>query len=217
MFFVWCCKKNIVGGKMMIKRLMVIWGLALLAMKGYAQKHPERDTVQAPQVLRSLEVNGDTLPVVNLKEVRVMPMPKFRNRREYRRYSRYVRNVKKVYPYAKFTAHLLNEMEQHLDSLTTEKEKKAYIKSVEKSLKAKYSDVIWNMTFSQGKILIKLIDRETGMTSYEIIDRMKGAFNAGFWQAVARLFGSNLKTKFDPEGEDRILNQVVMMIEYGMI
>ncbi len=73
------------------------------------------------------------------------------------------------------------------------------------------------MTFSQGKILIKLIDRETGMTSYEIIDRMKGAFNAGFWQAVARLFGSNLKTKFDPEGEDRILNQVVLMIEYGMI
>ena len=201
----------------MMKWMFLIWGLFLLMGAGYAQQHPVGDTTRAPALLHSLEVNGDTLPVVNLEEVRVMPMPKFRNRREYRRYSRYVRNVKKVYPYAKFTAHLLNEMEGHLDSLTTEKEKKAYIRSVEKSLKAKYSDVIWNMTFSQGKILIKLIDRETGMTSYEIIDRMKGAFNAGFWQAVARLFGSNLKTKFDPEGEDRILNQVVLMIEYGMI
>lgn len=198
--------------------MFLIWGLFLLISTGYAQQHPAvADTTRAPALLHSLEVNGDTLPVVNLEEVRVIPMPKFKSRREYRRYSRYVRNVKKVYPYAKFTAHLLNEMEQHLDSLTTEKEKKAYIRSVEKSLKAKYSDVIWNMTFSQGKILIKLIDRETGMTSYEIINKMKGAFNAGFWQAVARLFGSSLKMKFDPDGEDRVLNQVVLMIEYGMI
>jgi len=201
----------------MMKRLFLIWGLALLAWTVNAQEHPAADTSAVPALLQSLEVDGDTLPVVNLEEVRVIPMPKFKSRREYRRYSRYVRNVKKVYPYAKFTARLLNEMEQHLDSLTTEKEKKAYIKSVEKSLKAKYSDVIWNMTFSQGKILIKLIDRETGMTSYEIINKMKGAFNAGFWQAVARLFGSSLKMKFDPEGEDRVLNQVVLMIEYGMI
>jgi hypothetical protein len=200
-----------------MKRVIVFGGLVVLAVTGYAQKETSEDTLKAPPVLHSVEVDGDTLPVVNLKEVRVIPMPKFKTRREYRRYSRYVRNVKKVYPYAKFTARLLNEMEQHLDSLTTEKEKKAYIRSVEKSLKAKYSDVIWNMTFSQGKILIKLIDRETGMTSYEIIDKMKGAFNAGFWQAVARIFGSSLKMKFDPEGEDRVLNQIVLMIEYGMI
>lgn len=189
----------------------------MLFMAVAAQERPRKDTVQAPPLLHSMEVNGDTLPVVELEEVRVMPLPQFHSRREYRRYSRYVRNVKKVYPYAKFTAELLNEMEHHLDSLSTEKEKKKYIKQVEKSLRAKYSDVIWNMTFSQGKILIKLIDRETGMTSYEIIDRMKGAFNAGFWQAVARLFGSDLKTKFDPQGKDRVLNQVVLMIEYGMI
>ncbi len=201
-----------------MKRLVIIAGVwSMLFMVAAAQERPRKDTVQAPPLLHSMEVNGDTLPVVELEEVRVMPLPQFHSRREYRRYSRYVRNVKKVYPYAKFTAELLNEMEQHLDSLSTEKEKKKYIKQVEKSLRAKYSDVIWNMTFSQGKILIKLIDRETGMTSYEIIDRMKGAFNAGFWQAVARLFGSDLKTKFDPQGKDRILNQVVLMIEYGMI
>lgn len=182
-----------------------------------AQEKTVVDTAKAPFVLETMRVGDDTVPVVDLEEVRVIPRPRFRTRREYRRYSRYVRNVKKVYPYAKFTARLLNEMEQHLDSLHTEREKKAYIRQVEKELKAKYSDVIWNMTFSQGKILIKLIDRETGMTSYEIIDRMKGAFNAGFWQAVARLFGSNLKMKFDPEGEDRVLNQIVLMIEYGMI
>ncbi|MCD6201399.1 MAG: DUF4294 domain-containing protein [Bacteroidales bacterium] len=196
----------------------------LLVMMGWfcvltvsAQDEGKRDTVQIPVMLSTTTIGSDTLPLVEMEEVRVIPLPKFRNRRQARRFGRYVRNVKKVYPYAKLTARLLNEMEQHMDSLTTEREKKAYIKQVEKSLKDQYSDVIWNMTFSQGKILIKLIDRETGMTSYEIIDRMKGAFNAGFWQAVARLFGSNLKTKFDPGGEDRILNQVVMMIEYGMI
>ncbi len=182
-----------------------------------AQTIDRRDTVHIPSALPTTTIGTDTLPLVEMEEVRVIPLPKFRNRRQARRFGRYVRNVKKVYPYARLTARLLNEMEQHMDSLNTEREKKAYIKQVEKSLKDQYSDVIWNMTFSQGKILIKLIDRETGMTSYEIIDRMKGAFNAGFWQTVARLFGSNLKTKFDPEGEDRILNQVVMMIEYGMI
>ncbi len=201
-----------------MKRLVIMTGIwSMLLVGAGAQELPHKDTVKAPEVLHSMELNGDTLPVVNLEEVRVMPMPKFRTRREYRRYSRYVRNVKKVYPYAKFTAELLNEMEAHLDSLPTEKEQKKYIRQVEKSLKAKYSDVIWNMTFSQGKILIKLIDRETGMTSYEIIDKMKGAFNAGFWQAVARLFGSDLKMKFDPQGKDRVLNQIVLMIEYGMI
>ena len=201
-----------------MKRVLFMIAVGSMVWLGVqAQNTSVRDTMTAPEILHSLQIDGDTLPVVNLKEVRVIPRPHFKTRREYRRYSRYVRNVKKVYPYAKFTAALLNEMEEHLDSLTTEREKKAYIKKVEKSLKAKYSDVIWNMTFSQGKILIKLIDRETGMTSYEIIDRMKGAFNAGFWQAVARLFGSNLKTRFDPDGQDRVLNQIVMMIEYGMI
>ncbi len=201
-----------------MKRLVIMTGIwSMLLVGAGAQELPHKDTVKAPELLHSMELNGDTLPVVNLEEVRVMPMPKFKTRREYRRYSRYVRNVKKVYPYAKFTAELLNEMKAHLDSLPTEKEQKKYIRQVEKSLKAKYSDVIWNMTFSQGKILIKLIDRETGMTSYEIIDKMKGAFNAGFWQAVARLFGSDLKMKFDPQGRDRVLNQIVLMIEYGMI
>jgi len=196
--------------------LLVITGwFCLLTVS--AQDVDKRDTIRIPTVLSTTTIGSDTLPLVEMEEVRVIPFPKFRTRRQARRFSRYVRNVKKVYPYAKLTARLLNEMEQHMDSLTTEREKKAYVKQVEKSLRDQYSDVIWNMTFSQGKILIKLIDRETGMSSYEIIDKMKGAFNAGFWQAVARLFGSNLKAKFDPEGEDRILNQVVTMIEYGMI
>ena len=182
-----------------------------------AQRTPKRDTTPIPTALSTTTIGKDTLPLVEMKEVRVIPMPRFKNRRQYRRFGRYVKNVKKVYPYAKFTARLLNEMEEHMDSLPNERQKKAYVRQVEKSLKKKYSDVIWNMTFSQGKILIKLIDRETGMTSYEIIDKMRGTFNAGFWQAVARLFGTSLKMGFDPEGEDRLLNQVVLMIEYGMI
>ncbi len=182
-----------------------------------AQEKEKKDTAGVPAVLFFTTVGGDTLPLVHLKEVHVVPLPHFKNKRQYRRYSRYVRNVKKVYPYARYAAKLLVQMDQHLDSLPTERQKNVYVKQVEKSLKKRYEDDIWNMTFSQGKILIKLIDRETGLTSYEIIDRMKGSFNAGFWQTLAHLFGANLKTKFDPDGEDRLLNQVVLMIQYGMI
>jgi len=191
--------------------------LSIVCLPVYGQKPVKKDTVKIPIVLPVIKIGEDTLPLINLQEVRTFPRPRFKNRREYRRYSRYVMNVKKVYPYAKYAAQLLTRMEHHLDSLPAESEKKVYIKQVEKSLRKRYEDDIWNMTFSQGKILIKLIDRETGLTSYEIIDMMKGSFNAIFWQTVARLFGANLKTKFDPQGKDRLLNQIVLMIEYGMI
>lgn len=198
---------------------LVLTGVLLSGMSvlfAQEQSISEKDTA-SPKVLGYTRIGRDTIPVVDLDEIEIFPQKHFRTRRQYRRYSRYVRNVKKVYPYAKYLGALMDEMEQHLDSLNTDQERKKYIKAVEKDLKSRYEDDIWNMTISQGKILLKLIDRETGRNSFAILDEMKGDFTASFWQAIARIFGTNLKTEFDPEGEDRVLNQIVIMIENGRI
>ena len=202
----------------MIKSVFAIslfWGVSLVVLA----QSPEiqgKDTARA-EVLRMMKVGNDTLPVFDINAVNIYPKPVFKNKRHYRRYSRYVLNVKKVYPYAKYLGNLLPEMEQHLDSISSEQEKRKYVRSVEKDLKDRFEDDIWNMTISQGKILLKLIGRETGKSSYEILDEMKGNFSASFWQTIARIFGSDLKTEYDPQGEDRLLNQIVIMIESGRI
>lgn len=195
--------------------ILLFWG-ASLVMLAQTPEIRGKDTARA-EVLRMTQVGKDTLPVFDINAVKIYPKPVFKNKRQYRRYSRYVLNVKKVYPYAKYLGNLLPEMEQHLDSISTEQEKRKYVRSVEKDLKDRFEDDIWNMTISQGRILLKLIGRETGKNSYEILDELKGNFSASFWQTIARIFGSDLKTEYDPLGEDRLLNQIVIMIESGRI
>ena len=125
-----------------------------------------------------------------------------------------LRNVKKVYPIAIAAREKLRETEEHLLTLKSKRAQQAYIKQVEKELKAEYTPVLKRMTFSQGKILIKLIDRETDRTSYELV---RGSFSAFFWQGVARIFGANLKDRYDKEGEDKIIEQIIMLYEAGLI
>ncbi|NOY36492.1 MAG: DUF4294 domain-containing protein [Chlorobi bacterium] len=202
----------------MRKGMLIILFLATVAAV-YAQEVNPKSRVDTSKtaVLRVTRIGNDTLPLYDIHEIEIYPRPHFKNRRQYRRYSRYVRNVKKVYPFAKYLGNLMDVMEQHLDSLQTDQERRRYINGVEKDLKNKFEDDILNMTYSQGKILLKLINRETGKSSYAILDEMKGDFAASFWQTIARIFGTNLKMQFDPEGDDRILNQIVLMIESGRI
>jgi len=101
--------------------------------------------------------------------------------------------------------------------MKTEREKREYIAKVEKELINQYEKELTKLTISQGKMLIKLIDRETGLTSYELVKELKGGFSATFWQGIARIFGSNLKLKFDPQGEDKILNELIFLYEQGLI
>ncbi len=159
------------------------------------------------------EVHGrDTLAVIDLWPVYVFKRPA-----DMRRYAKLIQNVKAVYPIAKEARARLSVMEATLLQLKTEKEQRAYVKRMEQELKTEYTPVLKRMTFSQGKILIKLIDRETSRTSYELVRELRGGFRAFFWQGIARIFGANLKDTYDKEGEDKVIEQIILMYEAGLI
>jgi hypothetical protein len=174
-------------------------------------------TTQDIYVARAIVIDGDTLWVAELDEIYIFPTKKFKNRRERRRYTRLIYNVKKAYPWAKIAGEKLSELEVHMMSLTTEKEQKDYMKMVEKELLDDYKEDLKKLTVTQGRILIKLVDRETGDTSYELVKELRGNISAVFWQALARLFGSNLKSEYDAEDEDRLIEEIVVLIENGQL
>lgn len=173
--------------------------------------------VMGGQVLYGLVVDGDTILVSTIKEVYVLPMHKFETKREMRKYRRLVRNIKVVLPYAKLAKKKYDEVVDNLEKLETEKEKKEYMKQVEEELKDEFEEDLKKLTVTQGRILLKLLDREIGETSYDLLKEFRGTFSAFFWQTLARIFGHNLKSEFDPEGEDRLLNEIVMLIENGQL
>jgi hypothetical protein len=111
----------------------------------------------------------------------------------------------------------LNQVNEELKNISDEKERKNYIKNVEKDVFAEYEDDMRNMTLTQGKLLIKLIDRETQNTSYALIRDYRGKFSAAFWQGVARIFGTNLKEEYDPYGEDAIIELIIMEVDAGRL
>ncbi|GAP43016.1 hypothetical protein TBC1_111158 [Lentimicrobium saccharophilum] len=167
-------------------------------------------------VLKARVVNGDTLPQIYLPEVNIRGYIIFRSPADQRRFDRLVRNVKKVYPYAKLAGIKLNEYEAMMAGLTG-KEQRKLLKRAEDELKAEFGDELKALNFTQGKILLKLVDRETGNPTYHIVKELRGSFVAFFWQNLSRLFGYNLKEKYDPEGKDRDIETIVNMIENGLI
>ena len=168
-------------------------------------------------VARTMVQGADTLPVFDLPEVRVCERRDFEYLYLKRRYRRMIRNVKKAYPYAQIAAEELKKLDDHLMTLGDEKEQKAYINQAEKEIMGRFEKEVRRLTVSQGIILVKLIDRETGRTSYQVIRELKGGFTAFFWQGIARIFGNNLKTEYDPYGQDKIMEDIVLGIEAGFI
>jgi hypothetical protein len=162
-------------------------------------------------------VDGDTVALLDISPVMIFPPIHFTTKRESVRYDRLVYNVKKVYPYAKLAGAKLKEYKTMLETITTEKERKSFIKKAEKQLEAEFGDQIRDMSFSQGKILIKLIYRETGNSTFDIVKELRGSFSAFIWQMLARIFGYDLKTIYDPAGNDQPIEQIVLMIEAGAI
>lgn len=159
----------------------------------------------------------DSLPHVMLPDITVFPQPKDMSRRQFRQYTSLELKVKKVYPIAKLAAKKIGEYNKVYLSFKKERERKEYVKNIEKELFAEYEKEIRSMTVSQGRILIKLIDRETGRSSFEIIKEFKGGFNAFFWQSIARIFGHNLKSEYDAANEDRMIEYIVWQIDQGII
>lgn len=153
----------------------------------------------------------------SVQNIAVLPVYVFRRPADMRKYQRMVIAVKKTYPIAKYARRRMAEMEEKLLTLPTRKAQKAYTKQIEQEIKEEYTPVLKKMTRSQGKVLLKLIARETEYSSYEIVREFRGSFTAGFWQGVAKIFGANLKTEYDREDEDRMLEQIVTLYEAGLL
>lgn len=160
---------------------------------------------------------GDTLLWVQLRDIYVFKPLVFKNEKEKREYDRLVYNVKKTLPIAKEVNQAIIETYEYLQTLPTEKEKQKHIKKIEKGLKEQYTPRLKKLTLSQGKLLIKLVDRETNQSSYELTKAFLGSFRAGFYQVFAGLFGASLKKEYDPTGEDKLTERVVLLVENGQL
>lgn len=166
-----------------------------------------------------LHINGkDTFYLVTLREVPVYPPMVFKNKKEEKFYWKTVRDVKRTLPYAKLVSEEIYATNVHLASLSNNKDREAYMDQYEKALFKKYEPELRKMTFSQGKMLIKLIDRETERSSYDLIKIYRGSFSAFFWQGFAKIFGADLKVNYDTnKEEDRIVERVIIQVEAGML
>jgi hypothetical protein len=170
-------------------------------------------TVKVGKVLH----DGDSIQYMEMNNVYVYPELTFKNKKQAGAYMRLVTNVKKVLPIAKEARQMLIETTELLDMLPDEKAKEAHIKRVEEDIFRTYKPKMKKLTYSQGKLLIKLIDRECHSSSYDMIKAFMGPIRAGFWQVFAWGFGASLKKEYDPEGTDRLTERVVRMVESGQI
>ncbi len=199
-----------------MKRLTVILFLVLVSLSSEVD-------AQSPYDLDSITVvyaevhNGDTLMIVDLPEVIIHALPIPDNRRDRRRLNRTIRHVRIVYPYAKLAGIKLREYEQELIAAESDRERRQIMKRAEEEIHEQFGSDLRKLTFTQGKILLKLIDRETGETSYDLVKDLRGSFTAFFYQAFARIWGFNLKDRYDPEGEDKQIEQIVQLIEQGKL
>ena len=170
-------------------------------------------TVKVGKVLHE----GDSIQYMEMNNVYVYPQLTFKNKKQAQSYMRLVTNVKKVLPIAKEARQMLIETTELLDMLPDEKSKEEHIKRVEDDIFRTYKPKMKKLTYSQGKLLIKLIDRECHSSSYDMIKAFMGPIRAGFWQVFAWGFGASLKKEYDPEGVDRLTERVVLMVEAGQI
>lgn len=163
-------------------------------------------------------LDGDTVPLVYLREVNVYSSGMLLTAKEIKKNAKMIRNVRMMMPYAKEAKRRLDALEVEIANLP-KKQRKAAIKKAEQQLKADYKDQLSKYTFSQGLVLIKLIDRETSRTAYSLVGELRGSFRAGLYQALARLFGYNLKTKYDPQHDkkDELMERIVVSIERGQL
>lgn len=160
---------------------------------------------------------GDTILSIQLRNIYVFPEVHFKNKRDLMRYYRLIRNVKKTLPIAKLINRTILETYEYLETLPDKKSKERHIKRVEKGLKEQYTPMMKKLTFSQGKLLIKLVDRECNQSSFELVRAFMGPFKAGFYQTFAALFGASLKKQYDPDGDDKLTERIILLVENGQL
>ena len=186
------------------------------------------DHVELPSVMQKTfagyyhfiePATGDTLAMIVFNPVTIYPPERFRNKAEEKYYWKTVRDVKKSLPYAKLIGSTLLETYEYIDTYQNEKQKRAYLKQFEKELFDQYKPQMKKMTKSQGKMLIKLINRETNQSSYSIVKAFLGTFRAGFWQTFSKFFGASLKTGYHPkkDKQDAMIERICVRVEQGTL
>ena len=162
-------------------------------------------------------VEGDSIQYVEMQNIYVYPTTTFKNEKQRQQYNRLVYNVKKVLPIAKECNVIIRETYEYLQTLPDKKARDEHLKLVEADIKRTYTPRMKKLTYSQGKLLIKLVDRECHSTSYGLIQAILGPVKAGFYQAFAWLYGASLKKQYDPEGVDRLTERIVQQLESGQL
>lgn len=207
-----------------VLHLWVSLSLFLVATGCFAQNNQKRQDIDfdSPTFVPTVKVgkvleNGDSIQYMEMNNVYVYPPISFSSKKQQQAYNRLVKNVKIVLPIAKEARAIMMETAEFLETLPDQKSRDAHMKLVERSIMKEYKPRMKKLTYSQGKLLIKLIYRESNSSGYELIQAFLGPVRAGFYQAFAWAFGASLKKKYDPEGIDRLTERVVLMVEAGQI
>ena len=203
--------------RMMLLLLLIVWSSRAFGQQQTSSPSGQTGRVKSVFLTPATVYEGDTIPYVKLPTVYVFKPMVFKNKRQERQYNKLVRDVKKVLPIANEVKRAIIETYQVLQTMPTEKQRSRHLKAVEKSVKEQYTPVMKKLTFAQGKLLIKLVDRQTHSTGYELVKAFLGPFKAGFYQAFASLFGASLKKHYDAEGEDAMVERVILLVESGQL
>lgn len=166
-----------------------------------------------------VDEEGDTVLVIFMRDLTVYPPMKFKNKKEEEFYWRTVRDVKLTLPYAKLIAETLVETYEYIETFPTQKEREAYLKEMEKALFEQYKPVLKRFSRRQARVLVKLIQRETHQTSYDIVKAFLGSFRATFWQGFGKLFGVSLKSEYNPKKDknDAVMDRIARCVEQGTL
>lgn len=211
----------------MIRKTFILTTLLLLSGLVWAQEEEDDLLPQEPvsyklklqrfRYVKPIIENGDTMWCYLLPELWVYPPLTFKSEKQRKAYNRLVYNVKKVLPIAQQVNEMIGETYETLEALPTQKEKNAHIKAVEHEIFETYKPQMKKLTYSQGKLLIKLVDRECNQSSYEIVQAFLGPTRAAFYQVFAWTFRASLKKEYHPEEEDKLIERVVRQVETGQI
>ena len=182
---------------------------------------------QAPRLAKKPDPRGymvpaavygnDTIPVIPLRPIYCFAPMEFSDARQRVAYTRLIRDVKRTLPFAKIVASTMMETYEYMETLPDDKARSKHLKRMEKELYKEYKPELKKLTLTQGKLLLKLINRECGSSSYALIDAFLGGFSARVWNIFAGIFGASLQTTYDPSGEDALIERVCLMVEMGLV
>ena len=203
----------------MIRRFAISFFMLTLCIQLSCLAQNDTSTSQAGQmyITRGFVYQGDTIPWIQLRTVHVFKELNFKKKKDYEQYERLIRDVKKVLPIANEVNSAIIETYEYLQTIPNEKDRKRHIKDLEKGIKQQYTPRLKKLTTRQGKLLIRLIDRQSNQTTYELVKAFLGSFRATTYQVFASMFGFSLKKHYDPEGDDALTERVIILVENGQV